>query len=194
MAEKWDKLEGESSKAYAAFCAYRDLGFERSIAKVAQACGKSVGLLNRWSSQYQWVSRADAYDQHLQKVKQAAEEAEIQRIMSEGYALVHKRVEALNKMAVMIEAELTEEAAERRGSVGALWVRDYRLSKDFCKEIQVFAAPIISELRATYADLAKELGQRIAKTDITLDANVKGYVTISPDDWDVEKQRLAEQD
>jgi hypothetical protein len=31
--ESWERLPGESGPAYAAFCAYRDLGLERNIRK-----------------------------------------------------------------------------------------------------------------------------------------------------------------
>lgn len=33
MAEIWERLPNESSKAYQAFCIYRDLGVERSLEK-----------------------------------------------------------------------------------------------------------------------------------------------------------------
>ena len=52
----------ESSKAWEAFCLYRDLGPERSFDKVYQKCSKSVSLLARWSGLYHWVQRAQAFD------------------------------------------------------------------------------------------------------------------------------------
>jgi hypothetical protein len=33
--ESWERLAGESGAAFAAFCAYRDLGLERNIRKAA---------------------------------------------------------------------------------------------------------------------------------------------------------------
>ena len=41
----WERQEGETSRAYEAFSAYRDLGSARSLAKVGQLLGKSTGLM-----------------------------------------------------------------------------------------------------------------------------------------------------
>jgi hypothetical protein len=34
--ESWERLPGETGRAYAAFCAFRDLGFERNIRKAVE--------------------------------------------------------------------------------------------------------------------------------------------------------------
>ncbi len=64
----WDRQEGETPKAYAAFCAYRDLGTERSLEKVGGSSAK-VRVCERWSSRYSWPARAAAWDEHLREVK-----------------------------------------------------------------------------------------------------------------------------
>ena len=45
----WERMDGESAKAFAAFCAYLELGEERSIRAVSQEYTKSIPLLKRWS-------------------------------------------------------------------------------------------------------------------------------------------------
>jgi len=64
MAEIWERQNNESSKAYAAFCVYRDLGPERSLEKVRQNLDKprTRKWLGEWSVKYNWVERAQAYD------------------------------------------------------------------------------------------------------------------------------------
>lgn len=64
----WDRRDGESVKAYRAFIAYRDLGAERSLSKVAQQLSKSETIIKRWSSQFDWVARAQAWDDEQQTV------------------------------------------------------------------------------------------------------------------------------
>jgi hypothetical protein len=55
-------LSRESAKAFEAFCAYRDMGPGRSVAKVGLALGKSTTLMARWSGQWAWVARVATWD------------------------------------------------------------------------------------------------------------------------------------
>ena len=48
--ELWERQDGETAQAFQAFAEYRDMGAERSLAKVAQKLGKSKPLMERWSS------------------------------------------------------------------------------------------------------------------------------------------------
>lgn len=61
----WERQEGESAKAFAAFVVYRDLGDKRSLEKVSQNLAKSLPFIKSWSSKYNWVKRAAAYDDFL---------------------------------------------------------------------------------------------------------------------------------
>jgi hypothetical protein len=76
MAEPWERLRFESSKAYAAFCAYRDLGPDRSIVKAAEGTESSpkVRQFKKWSSRNRWVSRAEAYDDEMDRQLRARNE------------------------------------------------------------------------------------------------------------------------
>ena len=60
---EWERRKDESDEAFAAFSIY--LTQERVIKKVAEQIGKSVQLLYRWSSKYDWRGRATAYDNSL---------------------------------------------------------------------------------------------------------------------------------
>ncbi len=63
----WERLPGESAKAFEAFDLYCKLGEERSIRKVAQKLNKSTQLLGRWSSQWDWVNRSRDYDNEIKR-------------------------------------------------------------------------------------------------------------------------------
>ena len=66
--DPWERQQGESSKAYAAFSVYRDMAaIERSVSKVARKCNKNASLLNRWSAIHKWVSRAAAWDNEVDR-------------------------------------------------------------------------------------------------------------------------------
>jgi len=58
----WFRQNHESWQAYEAFALYRDLGKARNHAKVAQAVGKNVSLIRRWSSRWTWLDRAASFD------------------------------------------------------------------------------------------------------------------------------------
>jgi len=79
MSEIWDRLPNESTKAYAAFCVYRDLGPERSLDKAGQKLDKprSRKWLGEWSAKYKWVERAEAYDDYIEKLKRKEREEAI---------------------------------------------------------------------------------------------------------------------
>ncbi len=66
----WDRNKNETAKAYAAFCAYRNLGINRSLTKVIQKYNGKYGnktLLAKWSSQHNWVRRCYEYDVFQEK-------------------------------------------------------------------------------------------------------------------------------
>lgn len=60
--DPWDRQPGETSKAYAAFCVYRDLGSERSTRKTAEHLSKSEALIHGWSARWGWPERSRAWD------------------------------------------------------------------------------------------------------------------------------------
>lgn len=69
----WERQNGESAQAFAAFLVYLNLGAERSHQTVSQQCGKSISLIGRWSRAYGWVEWCRAWDNHLQReAKKAA--------------------------------------------------------------------------------------------------------------------------
>lgn len=77
MSELWERQDGETPKAYAAFCVYRDLGPDRSMAKTGETLGKSQGLMEEWSAKYEWVKRAAAWDEEQDRVARKAQMDEI---------------------------------------------------------------------------------------------------------------------
>lgn len=64
----WERREGESSQAYAAFRLYRDLGPHRAH-KLLDVPRHSV---ERWSAQWDWVARSTAWDDEQAMVEDAA--------------------------------------------------------------------------------------------------------------------------
>jgi len=87
--QAWDRQPGESSKAYAHFCLYRDMGVCRSIRQMpsVSGCTSVVRQLNRWSSRWRWVERCQKYDDYLEHERRLQQEKE-RRAMHDRHARI----------------------------------------------------------------------------------------------------------
>jgi len=78
----WDQLPKESTTAYSAFLLYLDLGpHERSqqkLAKVIYGKKTSTGNIQKWSIDYDWINRAEAWDRYLAESRKTRMEESVQ--------------------------------------------------------------------------------------------------------------------
>lgn len=76
----WERLPGETPRAYAAFVAYRELGPTRSVRKLVQSGDERASntrQLQMWSAEHAWPARAAAYDD---QVAREAYEADVEAV------------------------------------------------------------------------------------------------------------------
>ena len=92
--DSWERLQGESSKAFAAFCAFRDFGPERNIRKAVDSTEKDEGVRAKryrvwrnWCSEFKWRERAADFDRYIERIKQ-----EELRKTIEAQGEMHRRV------------------------------------------------------------------------------------------------------
>jgi hypothetical protein len=71
-APVWDRMPREFARAHQAAREYFKMGANRSQAAVARTLGKEVSQMQRWSTRWEWGSRAKAYDDHLARLEQKA--------------------------------------------------------------------------------------------------------------------------
>lgn len=93
----WDRQPGESSKAYEAFCVYRDAGTERTQLLVENALGKSKALVSRWAGAHDWVARSRAWDSMPARAVQGAYEEMARDIAAQHRALSDKLMARLSR-------------------------------------------------------------------------------------------------
>jgi hypothetical protein len=74
--ESWERLPGETSAAFAAFCSFRDCGADRNIRKAVDSTEKDEGVRAKryrvwrnWCTQFRWRERAADFDNHIEKLK-----------------------------------------------------------------------------------------------------------------------------
>jgi len=100
----WERQPGETVRAYAAFCVYRDLfPQERSLRRAAEELAKTdpksrraeaiLRVLKAWSAKYRWVERVKAWDDEQDRLNRARQLREIQE-MRERHANIAKHLQA----------------------------------------------------------------------------------------------------
>jgi hypothetical protein len=130
--ESWERLTGETSAAYAAFCAFRDYGPERNIRRaVEEHChsaeshtkfspeaktphqldmvtAKKYRTWRNWAAQFRWRERAADYDRYLDRIKQTEKRKTIEA-QEETHRVVTGKMLAVvsKKLDLMDPADLS---------------------------------------------------------------------------------------
>ena len=125
--QAWTRRPGETARAYACFCTYRDLGTGRSLdaaycqAKGLQKGSKRVaGFWQRWYRSNDWRSRAEAFDAFLDEAKR---QAEVEKWKQRGEELAEQQwvvamamlEKAQQMLAFPLVAQTTKQTAEQTG-------------------------------------------------------------------------------
>jgi hypothetical protein len=131
----------------------------------------SLHTLEAWSKRFGWATRAPTYDRAEEAAKQAALDAERaavaeqrRQVLATGFASDLARVQALNRLAELLEEQIYEDADRRKHRV---WLRDVKQigSGEFAQKVELerFNGALIEQFRGTLDDLAKETGGRVQK-------------------------------
>jgi hypothetical protein len=169
----YTRLTQEPANWYARFLLYRNMSpVKRSLlgvynlyqSQVQKSEKKYIHPPGSWNDafkKYDWQFRAELYDEHQQaeaearaKILREIEQDEIEKILTEGYALKHKRVSGLARMAEAIEKSFIDEETQE---INYEWLA----AKSGAERIR--------EYRGCLDDIAKELGdrQKLTKTELT---------------------------
>jgi len=92
--QPWERLKRETRQAFANFAAYRDMGPERSVRKLALDVKKSTDTLFDQSRRYRWQERIDQYEDYLDRRDREVRESERDRVNREG-TLTFRRLQAV---------------------------------------------------------------------------------------------------
>ena len=164
--QEWDRQPGESSKAYAHFCLYRDMGQERSLRKLAgdAKCISKVAQLRRWSPKWRWVERSQKYDDHLLHQERLRQEKERREMVSRhakiavlGQNLVVKGIEKLVADVEQGKRDLSASDASRLLDVA---VKIERLSRGEPTEISELGGSDEHPVRVNIEDRARQAVER----------------------------------
>lgn len=78
--QPWDQQPEESPEAFQAFQFYRDAGDDRTARMVADALGKNISLIGRWSSRHAWRSRIWALTLHEDRLRRQQLREQIEKM------------------------------------------------------------------------------------------------------------------
>lgn len=148
---EWDRQPGESARAFAAFCVYRDDGAGRSLRATVDKTGTKLTQIGAWSRRHGWVSRVEAYDAHMARLEQAARE---QALEAEARKWAERRLQqrerewetaaALHERAVqMLAHPMTRTKSEDGKSVivpAGWWMRDIPAFVDLASKLARLAS------------------------------------------------------
>ncbi|MCC6192274.1 MAG: hypothetical protein IT318_24850 [Anaerolineales bacterium] len=182
----------ESNRARQAFEDYYALGPGRSLADLldqyrVQSESKPspptrrLGSLKAWSATFGWQARVAQRDEALAAAAAARLEAERLRVFNEGFAQMHQRVEALNRLARRMLEELerppslgTPPSGDEPGTPGdpgGLWVHDVKQigGGDAAREVDIWRpnGTLLEQFRGALDDIALELGGRVRGVEVS---------------------------
>lgn len=168
----WDQQPNEPALWFNRFWLYCQMGSKRSVAAVYRAEARHKKAVKRvqkstrnsvsgawWeaSKQWQWESRATAWDADQRAQMSAAYERRKEEILSSGFALNFNRIEALNELAELLLKELKQH--DRR------WLPDVKSvgSGENAERVDIvrFNSGIIEQFRDTLEDISAEMGERV---------------------------------
>ena len=102
----WERQNGESAQAFAAFLVYLNLGAERSHRTVSKQCGKNISLIGRWSRAYGWVERCRAWDNYLQREAKKAAVAEIRKMNQRHISMAQQIQDAVLQALIDLGSDI----------------------------------------------------------------------------------------
>jgi len=134
------------------------------IGEIAQQCDITEVTASRWLKNPVIQAEIERRQTAIREAAEQTEQAEIQRILTSGYAAIHNRVQDLDRMARLIE-------------------KSWQDPDDPEKIIFQWLSPDkLREWRGCLDDIAKELGQRIKKQEIKATVLPKVYLEDVDDD------------
>lgn len=99
----WERLENESSKAFQAFCIYRDLGPDRNLNASYRTFKQSTepvrapGFWQDWSSEFRWVERSAAYDDYIEAERRRIRESEMRKLEERRFRFLIRNQQSLEE-------------------------------------------------------------------------------------------------
>lgn len=161
----------ETIRAAFVFREYCALGPGRSLAKLLEHLRQTDGnvtarlrTLETWSSQHHWQERVRLYDEEQSKQQDVIIAEEKAKVLRKGFALMHKRVAELDRLAQKLIAYAEDEEK--------VWLPDVKAIGNGPNAERVdlvnFNAPLFLAIDKYFKSIAEEVGDRVKKTETAI--------------------------
>jgi hypothetical protein len=107
----YECIEGETPKPFSYFVIYRDLGPDRTLARVAEITGRHPHHLATYSRKFRWLERVRAFDSDRDRAGTDAEIDEIEA-MRRRQTKAARRIQELGLREIERACERAEESGE----------------------------------------------------------------------------------
>ena len=156
--QMWERLPHENLSAFSNFVVYRDMGAERSLARVATMVKKPLPNVYNYASVYRWNVRAAKYDEHLSKIRERIKIKKIKE-MEERHA---KHLQATETSLMVVIQEIISRVNAK--DLGDLKVMEMSELIKLANNVAGTLPKIVQTER-----LSMGVATGIAKTDVTSD-------------------------
>lgn len=142
------------------------------------------------AKKWQWEERAAAWDAFADAQIEKEIAAERKKILRSEYALMHKRVQLLNRKIKQLEA-ITD-------TDDKIWLDDVKsvgYGPDAERvDLKVFNADAFKELREYVDDVAAEMGERVKKSEVSAKVHSTGRIGVYlPQKYNLLDERSSEE-
>jgi chromatin segregation and condensation protein Rec8/ScpA/Scc1 (kleisin family) len=162
---EWDRQPGESTKAYAHFCLYRDMGQVRSLRKLVEDtnCISKIAQLQRWSAKWRWVTRGEKYDDHLELQDRMQQEKE-RREMHKRHAKIavlgqNVVVKGIEKLLADLEQGNRKPTASDLGRLLDVAVKVERLARGEPSDSHEVAGPDHGPVKLSLEETLRQIAE-----------------------------------
>lgn len=193
--DPWSQLPNEPDLWYGRFTAFLRMGTRRSVnavyrkehRKTPKSTDNTGSDWYNAAKEWQWQERARAYNEHQRAEEDRIIAEEREKVLRSGFALQHKRIQALNRLTNKLIAMTNDE--------DKIWMPDVKSvgTGPTAERVDLlqFNAPLFTLIDKYLASIAAEMGERVKKKELTgKDGGPVEYeielVGNSPDDDDSE--------
>lgn len=184
----WERQEGEPAIWYRRFDRFRLMEPVRSIAAVFQEedteknrekqRNKPNGIWYEIAKQWRWEERAAAWDALVDEEIEKTIQAEKKHVLRKNFALMHKRVQELDR--------LVKKLIDYTDNEERVWVPDVKAIGNGPDAERVdlvnFNAPLFMSIDKYFKSIAEEVGGRVKKSETTLKSLPKVYIDLDQDE------------